>query len=84
MACLHTLNLDANELKLLGLLSGKSWEELREEVSWAGQAEVTAGEPAADEEVRQGQCGYYSFRFSAELPFKRNFSPLFRSSVSSI
>ena len=41
-----------------------------------GRAEVTAGEPGAEEEVRQRQCGYYSSRFTAEVARKRNFSPL--------
>lgn len=57
---------------------GKAQRNAQNRAVGRGQAEVT-GEPGVDEEVRQGQCGYYSFRFTAEVARKRNFEPLFRS-----
>lgn len=46
-----------------------------------GEAEVTAGERAQRGGGSEtGRRGDYSFRFTAEVTRKRNFSPLFRSS----
>lgn len=55
---------------------GKAGRNSESRAARSGKAEVTAGEPGADEEVRQRQCGYYSLRFTAEVAGKRNFSPL--------
>lgn len=55
---------------------GKASRSSESRTARRGKAEVTAGEPGADEEVRQRQCGYYSLRFTAEVACKRNFSPL--------